>query len=212
MDNKANDISTFTVNTGNAASTGASSFIDKIRGISWTTWVIVIFIFAFLGMNIFVYLAKGTQQISDFLKPITELLAGIFGKVYTQVVDVTAEGAKAVVGTTADTINAGLTGVQKITTGGMDLKDSIPHPDIMQSNTLNRALNSTKQKSGDDNTHYSADDTDSNIQKGAGKSGWCLVGSDRGVRSCVEVGANDDCMSGDIFSTKDVCVNPKLRA
>lgn len=212
MDNKANDISTFTVNTGNAAATGASSFIDKIRGISLTTWVIVIFVFAFLGLNIFVYLAKGTQQISDFLKPITDLFAKLFGSVSAQIVDVTAEGAKAVVGTTAGTVNAGLTGVQKIATGA-DIKDAIPQPDIMKSNTLNRALNSAKQKSGDDdNGQYTADDTDSNIQKGAGKSGWCLVGSDRGVRSCVQVGANDECMSGDIFSTKDICVNPRLRA
>lgn len=213
MDNKANDISTITVNTGNAAATGASSFVDQIRGISLTTWVIVIFVFAFLGLNIFVYLAKGTQQISDFLKPITDLFAKLFGSVSAQIVDVTAEGAKAVVGTTAGTVNAGLTGVQNIATGA-DIKDAIPQPDIMKSNTLNRALNSAKQKSGDDdnNGQYAADDTDSNIQKGAGKSGWCLVGSDRGVRSCVQVGANDECMSGDIFSTKDICVNPRLRA
>ena len=211
MDNKANDISTITVNTGNAAATGASSFVDKIRGISLTTWVIIIFVFAFLGLNIFVYLAKGTQEISDFLKPITDLFAKLFGRVSAQVVDVTAEGAKAVVGTTAGTVNAGLTGVQKIATG-TDIKDAIPQPDIMKSNTLNRALNSAKQKSGDDTGQYTADDTDSNIQKGAGKSGWCLVGSDRGVRSCVQVGANDECLSGDIFSTKDICVNPRLRA
>lgn len=214
MDNKANDISTFTVNSGNAASSGALTFVDQIRGISLTTWVIVIFVFAFLGLNIFVYLAKGTQEISDFLKPITDLFAKLFGRVSAQVVDVTAEGAKAVVGTTAGTLNAGLSGVQKITPGGMDVKDTISQPDIMKSNTLNRALNSAKQKAGgdDDNGQYTADDTDSNIQKGAGKSGWCLVGSDRGVRSCVQVGANDECMSGDIFSTKDVCVNPRLRA
>jgi hypothetical protein len=213
MDNRANDISTFTANTGNAAATGASSFIDQIRGISLTTWVIFIFVFAFLGLNIFVYLAKGTQQISDFLKPITDLFAKLFGSVSAQIVDVTAEGAKAVVGTTAGTVNAGLTGVQNISTGA-DIKDAIPQPDIMKSNTLNRALNSAKQKSGDDadNGQYAADDTGSNIQKGAGKSGWCLVGSDHGVRSCVQVGANDECMSGDIFSTKDVCVNPRLRA
>ena len=148
------------------------------------------------------------------MKPITDLFTKLFGKVSAQVVDVTAEGAKAVVGTTAGTINAGLSGVQKITPGGMDVKDTISQPDIMKSNTLNRALNSAKQKAGgdDDNGQYTADHTDSNIQKGAGKSGWCLVGSDRGVRSCVQVGANDECMSGDIFSTKDVCVNPRLRA
>jgi len=28
----------------------------------------------------------------------------------------------------------------------------------------------------------------------------------------VQVGVNDECMSGDVFPTNDVCVNPNLRA
>jgi hypothetical protein len=48
--------------------------------------------------------------------------------------------------------------------------------------------------------------------KSSGKAGWCLIGEDRGIRSCMKVGLNDTCMSGDIFPTNDVCVNPNLRA
>jgi len=59
---------------------------------------------------------------------------------------------------------------------------------------------------------YDEDSSSSNIQKGSGKRGWCFIGEDRGVRSCAKVGNNDTCMSGDIFPTRDVCVNPKLRA
>ena len=44
-----------------------------------------------------------------------------------------------------------------------------------------------------------------------GKSGWCFIGEDRGIRSCSQVGVNDMCMSGDIFPTQDVCMNPNLR-
>ena len=201
MDTQTNDLN---------ITQSTSSFVDKIRSVSITTWIIIIFVLAFLGINLFVYLAKGTQQISDFLKPITDIFVKLFGKVSTQVVDVSAEGAKAVVGTTASTVNSGLTGVQKIANGGANIKDTIPQPDIMSSNSLNRALNSSQQRTNS-NGQYDEDDTDSNIQQGAGKSGWCLVGSDRGVRSCVQVGANDDCMSGDIFSTRDICINPKLR-
>lgn len=43
------------------------------------------------------------------------------------------------------------------------------------------------------------------------KSGYCYVGTDRNFRSCVYVGRNDTCMSGEIFPTIDVCINPKLR-
>ena len=43
------------------------------------------------------------------------------------------------------------------------------------------------------------------------KLGFCYVGTDRGYRSCIEINDNDKCISGDIFPTKDVCINPNLR-
>ena len=43
------------------------------------------------------------------------------------------------------------------------------------------------------------------------KSGFCYIGEDRGVRSCVKVKHADMCMSGDIFPTQAVCINPNLR-
>jgi len=54
------------------------------------------------------------------------------------------------------------------------------------------------------------DITGSRIQ--ATKSGYCYVGEDRGFRSCVRVKSGDKCMSGDIFPTQAVCINPNLRA
>ena len=47
---------------------------------------------------------------------------------------------------------------------------------------------------------------------GATKGGWCYIGTYSGYRSCSEVGSADKCMSGDIFPTQDVCVNPTMRA
>jgi len=41
--------------------------------------------------------------------------------------------------------------------------------------------------------------------------GWCYIGEDRENRSCIQVGNNDYCMSGDVFPTKDICINPSLR-
>ena len=87
--------------------------------------------------------------------------------------------------------------------------------DIMANNTLNKALNTSAQTrqlyNGSSEHDYVADESQSTIQTGGGKSGWCFIGEDRGFRSCVEIGANDQCMSGDIFPTMDICVNPNLR-
>ena len=56
-----------------------------------------------------------------------------------------------------------------------------------------------------------ADDATSSTQIPRTKSGYCYIGEDRGFRSCIEVSKDMNCMSGDIFPTMDVCVNPRLR-
>ena len=130
--------------------------------------------------------------------------------------NVSAEGAKAVVNTTAgvvdktaDVVDSGLSKVQDVATG-TPIKNTFPQPDVAQSNSLNRALNTSAQ-TGTNKNDYEADESSSNIQNGAPKAGWCYIGEDRGFRSCAKVGVNDKCMSGDIFPSHEICVNPSLR-
>jgi hypothetical protein len=78
-------------------------------------------------------------------------------------------------------------------------------------NTINDK-DTQKPKTETTTTSVKEDSSSSEIQKGSGKRGWCFIGEDRGIRSCAKVGLNDKCMSGDIFPTSEICVNPKLRA
>ena len=58
----------------------------------------------------------------------------------------------------------------------------------------------------------SPDDSTSKTQKHrSGKAGYCYIGEDRGFRSCIKVEAGDKCMSGDVFSRPEICMNPSLR-
>jgi len=220
----------------NTGSTSSNGITDSFKSISPFTWFLIIIFLAFLGFNVFTYLAYGTQEIADFFGPLTKSFLGIFTAITGQVVDVTAEGTKSVVdttaygsttaiNTTAKAIDTGLTAIQNITPnqGVSSLKiqpinSVIQPPDIMANNALNTKLNKFVQSSnqtdsqGQINNDYQADESSSLIQSGTGKSGWCYIGEDRGFRSCVEVGPNDKCMSGDIFPTNDVCINPSLRA
>ena len=195
----------------------SNSFFDTIKSISIFTWVIIFFILAFLGFNIFVYLAKGTQDITNFFSPIIKYFTGLFGGVTSQVIDVSAEGAKGVVNTTANLTTSGLNAVQQTTPGGTtsgSLKTTpvqIPQADIMQTNTLNKALNTNTVETQKSSTDYEADESSSTIQNGAAKSGWCYIGEDRGFRSCAKVGVDDKCMSGEIFPSNEICINPNLR-
>ena len=194
-----------------------SGFFDSLSNITLTTWLIIFLILAFLGFNIFVYLAKGTQDITSFFAPLIDKIFGASVSITGQTVDVAAEGAKAVVGGSANIINTGLTAVQNITPSGASVSSSLPkqsitpQQDITINNTLNKALNTAQQsQQGGSNEDYEAHEASSSVHS-AGKAGWCFVGEDRGFRTCAEVGVNDDCMSGDIFPSQELCVNPNLR-
>jgi hypothetical protein len=57
-----------------------------------------------------------------------------------------------------------------------------------------------------------ADDSMSRMQMNpTSKTGFCYIGEDRGFRSCIEVGEGDVCMSGNIFPSEAICINPNLR-
>jgi len=198
----------------------SNSFLDNLSNISITTWIIIILILAILGFNIFIYFAKGTQDIASFIKKIL----GFFGIVTGQVVDVSAEGAKGVVSATqgavdvtAGAIKTGLTDIQQLTPQGNRSNSSITSQPYQQQQQQmmppqEAALNNTLSQMKPDDTDYQADEASSLIQGTMPKSGWCYVGTDRNFRSCAYVGIDDKCMSGEIFPSQELCINPSLRA
>jgi hypothetical protein len=227
MDNSSNlsnsilessDGSSDSIFSSPSSTNDSSGFFDFFKNISWGTWLIIFLILAFLGFNIFVYLAKGTQDITNFFAPFLEKIFGTSVSTVGNVVDVSAEGAKAVVSGAADVVNTGLTDIQNITPDGLNansslsnqsIQSSIPQTDVTQNNALNKALNSQQNSNDYD---YEAHQASSSIHSGGtGQAGWCYIGEDRGYRSCAKVGVNDTCMSGDIFPTNELCINPNLR-
>lgn len=211
----------FSSSTSTTSSSSGEGFLDSIKNMNPTTWLLIILILTFLGFNIFVYLAKGTEQLNNIFGPIVNFISSFFGKVTGQIIDVSAEGGKAVVNTGAGAIDTGLTAIQNVTPNNNITPNkanssvsSVPvtqnQPDVMSNNTLNKALN-TSQNNQPSNTDYQADEASSSIQSGPPKSGWCYIGEDRGFRTCAEVGVNDKCMSGDIFPSQEICINPNLR-
>jgi len=194
-----------------------TGFFDSLKNINATTWFIIILILAFLGFNIFAYLAKGTQDVANIFAPLTKMIFGTTAAVAGQTVDVSAEGAKAVVAGTAGVLDAGLTAVQDITPNGAP--SSIKGQPISQQkadiysqgnqSTLNRALNTAQVKQTQEQD-YQANEANSSLGV-SGEAGWCYIGEDRGFRSCAQVGVNDTCMSGEIFPSQEICMNPNLR-
>ncbi len=178
-------------------------------------------ILAILGFNIFNYLAKGTDIFGNILKKTTDLITsgtksilsnskigtdilnqevrtGIknTGNITKNITNTAASGAKLGVDLTAGTINRGANIVN----------DTIDYSESKLSNKMHSSPGSRRPK------RPSPDDgIGSSIQHKNSKGGWCYVGSDRSFRSCIKVKDSDTCMSGNIFPTKEICINPSLR-
>lgn len=172
-----------------------TGFLDTIKNMSIITWVLIILILAFLGFNIYIYLAKGTHDITNFFKSIRDKL---FEKMNnTNKISNIPNETQNITPQTSPT---------KLP--NENINDTIPQPDLMSNNQLNNTLNTTRQQV--DLHDYEAHEASSSVNS-TKKSGWCYIGQDRGYKTCSEVGVDDTCMSGDIFPTHEICVNPNLR-
>jgi hypothetical protein len=201
-----------------ATSNAGSGIFGFLSSMSWLTWLMIILVLAFLGFNVFSYLAQGTQDVSNVFAPLLKRFFGITLGTASQTIDVAAEGGKAVTSETAAGVNAGLSAVQNITpnkaSGSVQsTKYKEEEEDIEEAkSSLHKALNNKNNKNKDkykDNDDYEPHEASSSVH--TGKAGWCFIGEDRGYRTCSKVGENDKCMSGDIFPTQDICINPNLR-
>jgi hypothetical protein len=157
---------------------------------------------------------------------ITSVSGNLAANTTKQVVSTSATGAKAGIDVAANTVNTGVTVLQQsgnnvqgpgssstITPETVPSSTASSQSSNLQNNPLNNALNAgSQQQQGSQNSSYQADDSYSRIQSSnsSGKAGWCYIGEERGVRSCSQVNANDTCMSGDIFPSNEVCMNPNM--
>lgn len=222
----APDVSKSVSSVSDAASTSATNAVEDtgsgifgfIASISLLTWLMIILVLAFLGFNIFYYLAQGTQNVSDIFGPLFQKLLSLTIGTASQTIDVAAEGGKGVTSGAATGINTGLSAVQNVTPN--NAKTTMPSTNYKENkeeieeakNDLNKALNnSNKNRNTDKEDDYEPHQASSSLHE-TGKAGWCFIGEDRGYRTCSKVGKNDKCMSGDIFPTQQLCINPNLRA
>jgi hypothetical protein len=157
---------------------------------------VILLILAVLGVNVFKILSNTTDSITDIIgNPIRSIVASFAW--------VTGETAKQVVTTAADGIDKTVDVAESATVGGID---AVEKTLTGENDSTDRALKKLSAEiDSDEEVEVEGDD-------GSLKAGYCYIGSDRGVRSCARVGEADKCMSGDIFPTKETCVNPKLRA
>ena len=225
----------------NISTSSDFTFMSYFANITWQTWIIIILILALLGINIFAYLSKGTQEVASIFERIFGPILKFFGystlSITKQIVETTATGTKAgvdiVSGAATDTIDTlqqtGQTGVPIATSGtsrglstdipqGQFATSSLPVQQKIQDAGANMVqwqqdslARALDNAKQTTDNQISPDDSRSSIQT-TGKSGWCYIGEEQGTRTCSEIGVNDVCMSGDVFPNQAICMNPNLRA
>jgi hypothetical protein len=205
-------------------STSNDGYFSTNGNTSYTRIGLIVVILLFLGVNIFSYLGDFLQIIKDAFAPLLKSILESFGYVVTEttkdITQVAAAGAKLGIDVAAGTVESGVNVIQ----GQLDL-DQGSGQGTGQRQGLNPSQKNNLSKQGSltaslssalADAEYNAeplpDDATSSTQRnGSGKSGYCYIGEDRGFRSCIAIKEGDVCMSGEIFPTNAICVNPSLR-
>ena len=183
------------------SSENTSSIFSKL---TFTNILIIILILAFLGFNVFQYLANVTDKTTSFLDSITKTLRKIFnffiGEPVKDVVIASGEGTKVGINETAKALNTGIDAIEQVIEPEQHEKE--------HNSALNKLSKMSKNRKKKQRIQH--DVSDSQIQTSDNK-GYCYVGTDRDFRTCVKVNSSDQCLSGDIFPSRDLCINPSLR-
>ena len=183
-------------------------------GSSFFRYLIIFLILAFMGLNIVLFLIKPVDaSFSQLYAPITNYFnnrkAGTSGAASAAASKTSAAASKtsAAASAAASKTSAAAGTAVKTLQSALDNKTVTNNIDNKQTTTRGEAP--VKKLP----VIPKADDSGSRLQanKPTSKAGYCYIGEDRGFRSCIKVGEGDVCMSGDIFPSQAICINPNLR-
>jgi hypothetical protein len=158
--------------------------------------LIFLLIFSFLGINLISILGDFIERIVKVFAPFISRVLSTFG--YT---------TGTVIGKTADVVgDASKTGIDLAEGAAHSLGDLF----IKISNSDGKDLDSVINTSPVKVDEPKPDKPENPIQKPitSGKTQWCLVGEYEGRRGCIDINEHDKCLSGQVFPSQKMCLNP----
>ena len=184
----------------------------------WFKWfffnryMLIAIILAYMGFNLFSFFGSLVKTIMDIIRPFISILGYTTGETAKEVVKVAKVGSKGVIDVAAGVTTGGINILEKGLTGSSSKKTTNGNGQAAPQASASSA--SSAAGAGAAKSSFPIpDDAGSKTQanKAKSKSGYCYIGEDRGFRSCIQVNDSDTCMSGDIFPTQEICINPSLR-
>jgi hypothetical protein len=206
-------------------------------------WIFIILLLAFLGFNIFKYLAQGTDIVTALLSPIAYVIAMVSGDTAKTTLQHTSQGAQTIATESSnflqillkfltDIFNNSINFIATTSTSGINYLQST----IKQDKITSTKENENENQDEGENEHEEGDlknerkienrvqDVSNSIKNlivkkedkvpepsSSEQHGYCYVGKENNIRHCAKVSSKSKCMSGDIFPTMDLCINPKIR-
>jgi hypothetical protein len=155
-----------------------------------------------LGINLLTIFGNLFQGVGNLLKPLVGNTLGVIGYTSGTIINDTADAASS------------------IAKGGVDIADGVAHSigDLLKNSTpsspdLAKTVNKGPSEKEGPSPKYNQpmpDKTTSTIQQPitAAKQNWCLVGDFNGQRGCIAVEDAGKCMSGQVFPSQQLCLNP----
>jgi hypothetical protein len=219
---------------------------------SFAFWFIIIIVLSLYGLNIFKYLAQGTDIITALISPFTYVIALLTGNTVKTTIQNISEGGQILVAEISKFFGALINFFSQLLSGSLKVaeKSSVSAIDQLQSNIIKDKINSKENKNSnqeaineepideepteDESTMLKnerklnersrnvSNEVKNNIAKkeqsepvpsetSTLEHGYCYIGKNNNIRNCAKVSSKNKCMSGDIFPTMELCINPNLR-
>ena len=199
--------------TSTSFSTYPGQAVSFFQNIAWYWWLFLVFILLFLVGNMLGFIQSGETGLINYYQ-------NLFRTLYIRITaflgfenpgTIPEVKTDTQLTTTIKTDNGEFVSPPSFFSQNIDLTSGNKNNDLQSS--LSKSNNRNKNNPKSETTSYEADDSASTIQSSrpGGQSGWCYIGEDRGFRSCTKVNETDVCMSGNIFPSEDICMNPNLR-
>jgi len=165
----------------------------------------LLLILSMIGINLLSVSAGILDNLAKIIGPVTVQLGSMFGYSAGELINTTATVAGDVATTGVDIAEGTLKDI-----GGILVNASKGGMSDADKKQLDKVLGKSPSEKCDPKPANSGDAIQQSIASQKSKAGWCFVGEYDGARSCVGMDEHDKCMSGQVFPSQKVCLNPTL--
>lgn len=164
--------------------------------------LIILLTFSILGINIVIFAGNILQRFIDVVNPIIERALSDLGYATGSAINSSSHVVSGVSKKGIDILHGSLLNAGDLLITASDQGK----PSRSLDESVNLAPSTMKPE--EPNPDSSTDPIQNPVS--SGKNSWCLVGEYHNKRGCIEVADGDKCLSGQVFPSQQLCLNPTL--